>query len=102
MSLTWKGDDVVRRIERAAADATVETVDAAIEDARPETPVLTGATRDSLFREGDGLAVRWGYGTRWGIWVEIGERGRAGAHALRRAADRQYERLAERIRRGLG
>jgi hypothetical protein len=102
MTLIWKGDAVVAKIERAAARATVETVDDAIADARSDTPVDTGRARDSLRRENDGLAVRWGYHVRYGIFIEIGERGRAGVHALRRAADRHYGQLAGRIRRGLG
>lgn len=102
MSLVWKGDAVVARVERAAAGAMAETIDEAIADARPDTPVDSGRTRDSLRREGEGLSLRWGYHTRWGIWVEIGSRGRAGVHALRRAADHQYGRLTERIRRRLG
>jgi hypothetical protein len=101
MTLIWKGDAVVRHVEIAAAGGMSETVDAAIEEARPETPVNTGATRDSLHRDGEGLRLRWGYGTPWGIWAEIGSRGHAGAHALRRAADRQYARLPARIRRRL-
>lgn len=98
MSLTWKGDEIANRWELAAAEGMAETVDEAIADARVDTPVLTGAARDSLTREGDGLAIRWGYHVRYGIWIEIGERGRAGVHALRRAADHQYGSLVERIR----
>jgi hypothetical protein len=98
VSLIWKGDAIVARIERAAEAATIETVDEAISVAAPNTPVLTGATRNSLRREGDGLSQRWGYHTSYGIFVEIGSRGRAGAHALRRAADRAYGHLVRRIR----
>jgi hypothetical protein len=99
MSLKWHGDAVVGRVEAKAARAMAETVDAAIEEAGRDTPVDTGATRDSLRREGDGLRLRWGYHTAWGIWLEIGSRGKAGVHALRRAADHQYGQLVDRIRR---
>lgn len=100
MTLHWKGDAVVARVERDAAAAMVETVDEAVIDARAETPVLTGAARDSLTREDDGLTIHWGYHVAHGLWLEIGARGKAGLHAMRRAADRHYPRLAGRIGRG--
>jgi hypothetical protein len=99
MTLTWKGDAIVAAVERDAAAATVETVDDAVLEARGHTPVETGLARDSLTRENDGLAVRWGYHVSYGIWIEVGARGKAGIHALRRAADHQYAKLAGRIRR---
>ena len=101
MTLRWKGDQVVRNVEVAAVAGTVETVDAAVSDAQGNTPVLTGAARDSLTRENTGLSVRWGYHVVYGIWIEAGARGKAGVHALRRAADAQYGRLASRIARRL-
>lgn len=107
MTLEWKGDAVADRVERAAAEGTEQTVDAAVQEARHHTPVLTGAARDSLRREGDGLAITWGYhvtdeqGRDRGIWIEIGANGRPGVHALRRAADSQYPQLPTRIRRSL-
>ena len=101
MTLHWNGDAVARRVETAAAQATEETVDEAVTEARGDTPVLTGAARNSLRRENDGLAVRWGYHVRYGIFIEIGSRGKAGIHALHRAADHQYGTLAGRIRRRL-
>jgi len=106
--LEWHGDAIVAKVERAAAAETVAVVDRAVEEARANTPVLTGEARDSLERENEGLAVTWGYhvvdeqGNDRGIWIEIGARGRAGAHALRRAADAQYGQLASGIRRRLG
>lgn len=97
MTLDWRGPMVVARTERAARDAAVEIVDDCLTDAGHDTPVDTGAARDSLFREGDGLAIRWGYGAPHGIWIEIGANGKVGVSALRRAADRHYGRLPGRI-----
>lgn len=97
----WYGDRVVAAVERAARIGTGEVVDDAVSDAQSETPVDTGAARASLSRENEGLVVRWGYHVRYGIWIEIGERGRAGVHALRRAADRHYGSLHNRIRMNL-
>lgn len=106
--LEWKGDLIVAKVERAAVSAVGETVDAAVELAAGRTPVLTGEARDSLRKEGSGLSVTWGYhvldeqGHDRGIWIEIGARGKSGAHALRRSADDTYPTLATRIARRVG
>jgi hypothetical protein len=107
VKLEWNGDAVERAVVRAAAHATVAIVDECVVEARHNTPVLTGAARDSLEREGEGLDVAWGYhvaderGRDRGIWIEIGANGKTGHHALRRAADTHYPRLAGRIARSL-
>lgn len=107
MTLEWRGDIIVRKIEARAAEATVTIVDRAVDDARGDTPVLTGEARDSLRRENEGLSVVWGYhvvdeyGNDRGIWIEIGARGKPGAHALRHAADVHYPDLAGEIARGI-
>jgi hypothetical protein len=96
--VAWNGDAIARDIERAAREGTVATVDAAVDMARPNVPVETGRARDSLRREGDGLDISWGFHVAYGIWLEIGEQGRAGLHILRRAADATYGSLVSRIR----
>lgn len=101
MTLQWRGELVVARIERAAVAATRDTVEAAAAGTRADTPVLTGRARDSVRRENDGLAITWGYHVPYGIFIEIGARGKAGVHAMRRNADRAYAGLAGRIRRRL-
>ena len=99
--LEWYGDRVERAVVAAAGRATTAIVDDAILDARRDTPVLTGAAARSLEREGEGLDVAWGYHVPYGLFIEIGANGRTGHHALRRAADTHYPRLAGRIRREL-
>lgn len=93
----WRGDAVADHVTRAAVEGTVETVDAAVEVARANAKVLSGAARDSLRREDSGLVVRWGYHVRYGIYIEIGARGLPGDHNLRSAGDAEYPRLASRI-----
>jgi len=97
MTLLWHGDEIALRLERAAAEATEATVDAAIEETQAGTPVETGRARDSVRREGSGLAITWGYHVGYGLFIEVGEQGRAGHHAMRKAADHQYAQLPERI-----
>lgn len=99
MPLEWHGDEIKARIHKAA-DAEVQvTAEDGVREAAVNTPVLTGEARDSLAVEMDGSRATWGYHVPYGIWIEIGDRGRAGAHALRRAADRVYPGLGERIGR---
>lgn len=98
MTLLWHGEEVYARVVEAAKVATEETVDEAIVDTQANTPVLTGAARASVRREGGGLSITWGYHVAYGLFIEVGERGRAGVHAMRRAADKNYARLAMRIR----
>lgn len=103
--LEWNGDRVYAEIIDAAKGATVETVDDAVRLGQELTPVRTGAERQSLSRENDGLDVTWGYhvkdeqGRDRGIWTEIGANGRPGVRALRRSADATYPTLSARIRR---
>jgi hypothetical protein len=107
VQLEWNGEAVERAVIRAAVAGTVAIVDECVGDARHNTPVLTGEARDSLEREGEGLDVAWGYhvaderGRDRGIWIEIGANGKTGHHALRRAADTHYPRLAGQIARRL-
>lgn len=96
--LTWRGDVIVRQIESAAERQTARVVDRALETAKADTPVLTGDARESLRRESAGLAITWGYHVGYGVFIEVGSEGRAGHHALRRAADIHYPELAPGIR----
>lgn len=101
----WYGDRVAANVHQAAERGTVAVVDAAVQDAREHTPVLTGEARDSLRRDGDGLDIAWGYhvtdeqGRDRGLFIEIGANGKPGAHALRHAADVHYPRLPGEIAR---
>jgi hypothetical protein len=101
MTLIWRGKEVAAKVKRAAEEATVETVDVAVVETQANTPVLTGRARDSVARDNEGLSVTWGYHVPYGIWIEIGARGRTGVHAMRRGADRAYAGLVGRIRRRL-
>lgn len=93
----WYGDQLKARMHVARTLAAGDVADNAIGEAGPMTPVDTGRARNSLAVERRGTAAIWGYHVGYGIWIEIGARGRAGVHALRRAADRTYGRLSGRI-----
>lgn len=101
--LEWYGDRVAAKVVRAASGAMATVVDGAVDEARANTPVDTGAAQASLGREEQaGLEAKWGYHVPYGIWIEIGSRGRAGVYALRRAADHHYPRLTGEMRRRFG
>jgi hypothetical protein len=95
----WHGEEIARRVELAAVRGSVEIVDDAAAEAAANTPVLTGAAKASVARENVGRVIYWGYHVPYGIWIEIGARGRAGVHALRRAGDAHYGRLTAAIAR---
>lgn len=103
MTLDWRGDEIARAMHQAEEAAVEATLDEAVELARQDAPVRSGALRDGIQRlgavEGDeaGAAGAWGGSAPYTFFVEIGTRGRAGVHMLRRAADRAYPRLSARI-----
>jgi hypothetical protein len=96
IDLEWKGDTIVAKALHAAGQAMDAVASDWEHDAAADTPVLTGAARDSVFVEGTGLDRTMGYGVPYGIFIEIGANGRAGHHALRRSGDRHFGQLAGR------
>ncbi len=103
MILIWEGERVAVHVELAAAAAQHEIVTEAASIARGLTPVLTGQAAASVEIEpgDDPLRTTWGGHVPYFIFLEVGARGRAGIHMLRRAADSTYPRLAGAIRRRL-
>lgn len=98
MTLTWHGDRIVRAIEASAERQTHRVVDAAVEQTKANTPVLTGAAKDSVRKESSsGREVVWGYHVGYGVFIEIGWSGATGNHAMRGAADATYPALAPGI-----
>lgn len=91
--LDWRGEQVARAAMRAVTASAEAAVDRAVDEARSNTPRDTGAAAESLERETGGARIVWGYHVRYGIFIEIGDRGRAGRHALRRAADSHYAEI---------
>ena len=103
----WKGRDVRELIRAAQAEALEETAVACVRDAHPNTPIRTGTLRGSIrFQPVEeteqGMFVEWGsYGVNYAIYVELGTGRRNGVFMLRNAADREYPKLASRIRNRL-
>ena len=104
--LEWYGDDFRRRVDQAQRAAVAETVAAAAERARSSHPGwknVTGATEASITALGEverdrrGVVGRFGSRLAHFLFLEIGFRGRAGDHTLRRALDVEGGHLAERI-----
>lgn len=122
MPLEWHGDDLVRRVRRAAAEALNETVDDARDDARvthtwkddPEPHTLKDGRKVDTHLErqiatahtpadghSDELVASVGFTERDGFYGLFQEDGTEHQHvfpALRPAADRHFPTLARRIR----
>ena len=103
--LDWKGDQIKDRLLNAARQGIDETMAAGVNTAKPLTPWVTGTLRRSIkIRpariEGDRAIGLWGsFDVNYAIYVETGTRGRPGVNMLRRAADQEYPKLPDRIRK---
>ena len=102
--LNWRGMKVGDSVLEAARKGVDETMAVCVPLAKSETPVVTGTAQGSIaFQPSQirrtGVVGRWGsFDVVYFIWLEIGARCRAGIHMLTRAADREYPKLARRIR----
>lgn len=118
MALELRYDDLIAKVERAAADAIDETTGAAAEMATRIHPWVsrTGnlerqTIHEPARREGSRITGRFGFayaggepGKRdafYGLFQEVGTSRQAARPALRPAADAEFPHLADRIRRRL-
>ncbi len=107
--LDWKGPAIDRAIaDRAIPNAmndTTATAAIAAKSSHPgwrnRTGIAEGSIRgDPAKKVGAGtwLALFGSFDVNYFIWLEIGARGRSGDHTIRRAADKEFPKLADRIR----
>ena len=100
MSYTYKDntDEVLAALERAKKRG-LEAIGLTAEGhAKNETPVDTGRLRNSINHATDDKAAYIGTNVEYAPYVELGARGRKGAHMLQRAATEhadEYRRLME-------
>jgi hypothetical protein len=93
-----------QQLEQAILRGMDKTLGEAVAPAKVETPVITGTAQGSIkftpsIKEGTKYVGYFGsYDVDYFIWLEIGARGRAGHHMLRRAADITFPKLNENIR----
>ncbi len=104
--LTWKGNDVSRRVREAASDALAETANAALAISIPRAPFVTGFLRGSGFVagvrwDGERGSVRWGFSARYAAYVALGTRYMRARDFLTPAIAAEYPRLAGRIQHRL-
>lgn len=103
--LDWRGDRIKEIVAEAARLGIDETTAAAVTPAKERTPVRTGTLQGSIQfraarREGNRIVGSFGsYDVNYALWVEIGAKGRPGRHMLRQAADQEFPKLGERIKR---
>ena len=100
MSYTFKDntEEVLSALERAKKRG-LESIGLTAEGhAKNITPVDTGRLRNSIAHAVEGDAAYIGTSTSYAPFVELGARGRKGAHMLQRAATEhtdEYRRLME-------
>lgn len=103
---SWHGDKIADGMRRAAVDAVDETAREAAEDAAgARSGRAAQVEAEPAQVSGDRVTARWGvFGDEphgdpfWELFVEVGTAYQPGDNAKRRAADRHYPRLADRIR----
>lgn len=105
--LEWFGPDLLRRIKGAEESAIHKTLDraASAASAGRRTKRRTGKLQIQKFdvrRSGNGVVGDFGYTQGYGFFHEVGFRGRAGDHTLRRAGDREFTKLATDLRSEAG
>lgn len=108
VKLRWNGDAISRAFAEIAVPRAMDDTTAAAAIAsksshpgwKNRTGVAEGSIRGDPARKvssGRWLARFGSFDVAYFIWLEIGARGRAGDHTIRRGADKEFPKLAERI-----
>lgn len=103
----WRGDEVKRNVNRAAAKAVDETMGKCVvrakQKVRVKTATLQGSIRfDPAVVYSRGVRGTWGsFDVNYALWQEIGTSRMSAQPYLRPAADAEYPQLADRIRDNL-
>ena len=103
--LTWQGRDVEVAVNKATVEGMVETLEACVVLGKVNAPVDTGALRDDISfdppqeRERR-ITARWGNRfIYYSIFQEIGTSRNPAVRYLQRAADVEYPKLKDRIKK---
>lgn len=102
---TWFGADVKKHVRAISEDAVRETAEKGAATARHSHQwhnrsgkLASSIDTFGVEKSGSTITGSFGYSEPYGLFLEIGSRGRAGSHDLRRAGDREAGSMAERIR----
>jgi len=104
--LDWRGDELKRTILRASEQALRETGKAAVAEARTEHPgwqSRTGTAEASIATtppttDARGSRALFGFGVRYGLFLELTTRGHPGDRTIARATEHHGSQIARRIR----
>ena len=104
--LHWRGDEIKRKMERAAKIGIDETTAACVNEAKANHPYqnVTGTAERSVQmrpaqKEGSRIVGRWGSFTcNYFLWLEIMTAHSPAMPSLRPAADKEYPHLKRRIK----
>ena len=101
--LDFKGKEVLSAVQNAAKDGIDETMAACVNEAKPNTPVVTGALQGSIrFAPAqvrrNAVEGEWGsFDIDYALAIEAGTGSRPGSFMLRNAADANYPNLSSNI-----
>ena len=104
--LDWRGDELAKIVTRASEQALRDTGRAAVEEARAGHPgwqSRTGAAETSIAAappttDARGSRSLFGFGVRYGAFLEFTTRGHPGDRTVARATEHQGRQIARRIR----
>ncbi len=107
MSLQWKGNALEKKVAKASARAIDETMALAVVEAKATVPRKTTLLQGSIKWRAAIIRLnrvigQWGsFDVNYAIYVEKGTGRMAAQPYLFPAADREYPKLAARIRKNL-
>ncbi len=106
VKLDWRGPEIEKRVHQAEEAALRETLEIAASRVRSSHSWRnrTGALEASIKTYGvnrtmDRTVGTFGYDQPYGLFLEIGMRGRPGSNDVRGAGDREFKHLPDRIRK---
>jgi hypothetical protein len=108
VKFTWRGADVEAEVNKATVLGINDTINACVDQAKLNAPVLTGALRDdiqvlqSATMRTKRITASWGNReVLYSFFQEFGTVNNPPRYYLQRAADQEYPRTNDRIRRHL-
>lgn len=104
---SWRGDEIVRDVNRASVRAIDQTLAKCVIIAKGKVRVKTATLQGSIRFEpavsfGQGARGSWGsFDVNYALWQEIGTSVMSAQPYLRPAADAEYPQLKHRIQANL-
>lgn len=107
MSVTWNGDELKKKKDKAVEWAMKTIMADCIRDAKADVPVKTATLQGSIqMRNPEKVEGKWvglwgSWNVLYAVFQELGTIFMKGKFFLRRAADKNYPRLGGKIKEGM-